>query len=235
MKRRLASWSIPRRAGQVVGAGRTVAGLILQRRVDLIMLHFFGSADADEIVLEARRSGVPFAVLNHFSNDRFLNLSIRKHTMLASGVASVNGLGLPKYVRKGFCNLSDGIDTDFFRISKASRPAGTPTPPLVLLPPRVVRSKGHLDLIKAAAALREDGIGFAIGFAGRTDSPSFTDELHRTIDKLAWRRMSTFSGSFRLNNFGTGMGPAQWSPFRLIITKALRELFWRHRRCRYPL
>ncbi len=183
-KRRLASWKIPKRAGEVVGAGRTIAELMLQHRVDLIMLHFFGSADADEIVREARISGMPFAVLNHFSNDRFLNLSLRKHAMLASGVAGVNCLGLPRFVRKGFCNLSDGIDTDFFRLSNASRPPGVPVLPLVLLPARVVRSKGHLDRVKAAAALRRDGIGFAIGFAGRADSLSFTDVLRRAIDQF---------------------------------------------------
>jgi glycosyltransferase involved in cell wall biosynthesis len=184
MKRRLASWKIPRGSGQVIGAGRTVAELMMQRRVDLIMMHFFGSADADEIVREARLSGVPFAVLNHFSNDRFLSLSMRKHTMLASGVAGVNGLGLPKFVRREFCNLSDGIDTDFFQLSKASRPPGALVPPLILLPARVVRSKGHLDLVNAAAALRRDGIELAIGFAGRADSPSFTDELRRTIGQV---------------------------------------------------
>jgi glycosyltransferase involved in cell wall biosynthesis len=165
----------------LVGAGRTIADLMLQHRVDLIMLHFFGSADADEIVLEALRSGTPFAVLNHFSNDQFLSLSIRKHTMLASGVAGVNGLGLPRFVRKEFCNLSDGIDTDFFQPSNACPVIGAPTPLLVLLPARVVWSKGHLDLIKAAGALRRDGIEFAIGFAGRADSPSFTDRLRHTI------------------------------------------------------
>ena len=203
MKRRLASWKIPRRAGEVVGAGRVITELMLQRRVDLIMLHFFGSADADEIVRVARISGVPFAVLNHFSNDRFLNLSIRKHTMLASGVAGVNGLGLPRYVRNGFCNLSDGIDTDFFRPSNASRPPEAPVSPLVLLPARVVRSKGHLDLIKAAAALRRDGIGFAIGFAGRADSPSFTDELRQAIGQFGMTDHVHFFGELsveRLRN-----------------------------------
>lgn len=182
-RRFLASWRISRRPGQVVGAGRTVAGIMGQRRVDLIMLHFFGGADADEIVREAARSGTPFAVLNHFSNDRFLNLSMRKHTMLASGVAGVSGLGLPEYVRKNFCNLSDGIDTDFFQQSKAGLPPETTALPLILLPARIVRSKGHLDLVKAAAMLRLEKIQFAIGFAGRADSPSFIDELRTTIDQ----------------------------------------------------
>jgi len=177
----LASRRIPRRPGQLVGAGRTVAELMRQHHVDLIMLHFFGTADADEIVLEARQSGTPFALLNHYSNDQFLNLSVRKHTMLASGIAGVNGLGLPKFVRRDFCNLSDGIDVDFFRPSMARPPSGAPALPLVLLPARVVRTKGHLDLVKAAAALGRDGIAFAIGFAGRADSPSFTDELRRAI------------------------------------------------------
>jgi len=182
-KRHLVSWNIPRRAGDVAGAGRTIAELMARHPVDLIMVHFPGGGDTDEIVREARRAGVPFAVLNHFSNDRFLNLSIRKHTMLASGVAGVSGLGLPRYVRRVFCNLSDGIDTDFFLPSKASPPPGAPALPLVLLPARVVRSKGHLDLLKAAAILRKEKVEFVVGFAGRTDSLSFTDELRRTINQ----------------------------------------------------
>lgn len=193
-KRRLASYRIPRRPGQAIGAGHAVAELMVQHRVDLIILHFSGGADADEIVWEARRAGVPFAVLNHFSNDGFLNLSIRKHTMLASGVAGVSGIGLPKYVRRAFCNLSDGIDTDFFLPSKACPPQGAPAVPLILLPARVVRSKGHLDLLKVAATLRQARIEFAIGFAGRADSLSFTDELRCAIDQYELANHVQFLG-----------------------------------------
>lgn len=181
-KRYLVSWRIPRRSGQVIGAGRTVADLLSHHRVDLIMLHFFGGADADEIVSEACRTDTPFAVLNHFSNERFLNLSSRKHTMLASGVAGVNGLGLPRFIRKEFCNLSDGIDTEYFHLSKACPPPEAPALPLVLLPARVIRSKGHLDLLKAAAILKREGIAFAIAFAGRADSKPFNDKLRRIVD-----------------------------------------------------
>lgn len=183
-RRRLLRWRLPRRPGQVVGAGDKVADLLLRHRVDLIMLHYFGGADADEIVREALAKRVPFALLNHYSNDRFLNLSIRKHALLASGISGVNGLGLPRYARNGFCNLSDGIDTGFFERSKAAAPAGAPPEPLILLPARVVRPKGHMDLIQAAAMIRRNGIPFAVGFAGRVESGLFVDELRARISHL---------------------------------------------------
>lgn len=197
-KRCLMNWTMPRRPGQVVGAGQKVAGLLKRRRVDLIVLHFFGGADADEIVQEAKRSAVPFAVLNHYSNDRFLNLSIRKHAMEASGISGVNGLDLPRYVRRKFCNLSDGIDTDFFQPSNATIPTVAPRLPLVLLPARVVRPKGHMDLVEAAAAIHAAGLRFEIGFAGRVESSAFVDELRSRIAALGLTRYVHLLGELSL-------------------------------------
>lgn len=181
----LAHWKLPRRSGQVVGAGSKTAEILKRHHVDLVMLHFFGGSDADEVAGEARRSGVPYALLNHFSNDRFLNLSIRKHAMFASGVSGVNGLDLPRYVRKGFCNLSDGIDTDFFTLEKSTLPPSAPALPLVLLPARIVRPKGQLDLVRASAAIRkESGMRFVVGLAGRVESSGFVTELRNEIARL---------------------------------------------------
>lgn len=177
----LLNWRVPRRRGQVVGAGAKVEEMIGRYRIDLIMLHFMGGADADEIVELARRRGVPFAVLNHYSNDRFLHLSIRKHALLADGVASVNGLGVPRYLRGRLQNLADGIDTDFLMHEKACPLPVEPGPPVILLPARIVKAKGHLDLVRAGAMLRSRGADFRIAFAGRVDSTRFEHELRDEI------------------------------------------------------
>lgn len=190
-----ASLRLPRQPGQAVGAGLAAADALRTRRIDLVMLHFFGGADADEVVNEARRSGVPFAVLNHFSNDRFLHLAIRKHVMLANGVAGVNGLGVPRYLRGRFTNLSDGIDTEFFRRAKAHPLADPPSHPIILLPARVVREKGQMDLVRAASSLRQSGIECCLAFAGRTDSSGFVAELRQEIARAGMTASVRFLGA----------------------------------------
>lgn len=179
----LLSWRLPRSRGQVIGAGAKVEELMGRYRIDLIMLHFMGGADADEIVELARRRGMPFAVLNHYSNDRFLHFSIRKHALLADGVASVNGLGVPRYLKGRLQNLADGIDTEFLMCEKASPIPVAERVPVILLPARIVKTKGHLNLVRAGAILRSRGMDFRIAFAGRVDSARFEQELREEINR----------------------------------------------------
>jgi glycosyltransferase involved in cell wall biosynthesis len=186
---------LPREPGQAAAAGPAAAAAMRDHRVDLVMLHFFGGADADDVLCEARKAGVPFAVLNHYSNDRFLHLAIRKHAMLANGVSGVNGLGLPRYVRDGFANLSDGIDTEFFRRENARPLANPPPGPIILLPARVIREKGQMDLVRAVVSLRQSGLACAIAFAGRVDSSGFVDELKAEIARAGMTGCVHFLGN----------------------------------------
>jgi glycosyltransferase involved in cell wall biosynthesis len=199
-RRYLTNWKIALRPGQVVGAGRVIEGLYASGRGDLTMLHFFGGGDADEVVERSRSARVPYAVLNHFSNDRFSNLSIRKHVLFASGVSGVSGIGAPRYLRKNFQNLSDGIDVDFFHPSKGVIRKQSPDLPLVLLPARVVRTKGHLDLVDAAARLMKMGIDFNVGFVGRTGSAKFEDELRKTTGALGLSERVHFLGELSVED-----------------------------------
>ncbi|MDB6030411.1 MAG: glycosyl transferase, group 1 [Verrucomicrobiales bacterium] len=185
-------------SGQAIGAGLATAEVLRNRRVDLVMLHFFGGADADEVVTAARKAGVPLVVLNHYSNDRFLHLAIRKHVMVADGVAGVNGLDVPGYIRDRFTNLSDGIDTDFFRRSNARPLANAPAQPIVLLPARVVREKGQIDLVKAAASLRRSGIECCLAFAGRDDTSGYGNELRHEIERAGMTGCVRFLGMLNL-------------------------------------
>lgn len=186
---------VQRRSGQAVGAGAKVADLIKRYCVDLIVLHFMGGADSDEIVEQARLAGVPFVVANHYSNDRFMHLSIRKHAILAAGVGGVNALDVPKYVRDRFFNLSDGIDTEFFRCENTVCGADRSRPPQIILPARIVRAKGQLDLVRAAGILRRRGLDFKLAFAGRTDSEDFVRELREEIDRCGLGDRVEFAGA----------------------------------------
>lgn len=194
----LAKYRLHPQPGQAIGAGAATAELLRTVRVDLVMMHFFGGADADEVILETRKAGVPFAVLNHYSNDRFLHFAIRKHTALANRIAGVNGLDLPRYVRGRLTNLSDGIDTDFFRRSLARPLMPTPRKPIILLPARVVREKGQLDLVRAIAALRKTGVECCIALAGRVESSSFVQELRQVIDQLGLTEYVLFLGELNV-------------------------------------
>lgn len=181
--------------GQAVDAGSSARQWFQSLPVDLVMMHYFGGSDADAVIKECRFARIPFAVLNHYSNDRFLHFAIRKHVSLAQGVAGVNGLDLPDYIRKDFSNLSDGIDTDYFQTRNARPLASQPRLPIILLPARVVREKGQLDLVRAVESLGPAGTGCCIAFAGRVDSSDYVDELRDVINTAGMSSRVFFLGN----------------------------------------
>lgn len=166
-----------RQKGQVVGAGACVDRLCQAHPFDLCLMHYFGGADADEVIQAVRTRNIPVALQNHFANDRFLNLAIRKHVMLADAVAGMNGLDVPGYLQDRFTNLADGIDLNCFDRKQTILPEDLPPDPILFLPSRIVKPKGQLDVIEAAAMLLAKGIRVAVRFAGRVDSPEFLTEL----------------------------------------------------------
>jgi glycosyltransferase involved in cell wall biosynthesis len=161
---------------------------------DLCLMHFFGSADAGEVIREARLRRIPVALSNHYANDRFLHLAIRQHVMLADRVAGVNGLQVPAYLRRGFVNLADGIDLDFFHPRLARPLAKAPAAPILFLPARVLRAKGHWDVVHCARRLHDQGLMVAVVFAGRADSGTFVPELRREIVRLGLEGSIHFLG-----------------------------------------
>jgi len=172
------------RPGEMIGAGSAFRELTREFRFDLCLLHFFGGADADEVIREAHRQNLPIALSNHFANDRFLHLAIRQHVLLADRVAGVNGLQVPAFLQAGFVNLADGIDLDFFSPDHA-RPLVEPSSlPLLFLPARVLRSKGHWDVVQCARRLHDRGLPVNVAFAGRADSNRFVAELRGEVDRL---------------------------------------------------
>jgi glycosyltransferase involved in cell wall biosynthesis len=182
------------RPGEMIGAGTVFAKLASEFSFDLCLMHFFGSADSGEVIHEARRRGIPLALSNHYANDRFLHLAIRQHVMLADRVAGVNGLQVPAYLRPGFVNLADGIDLDFFHPRHARAVPQAPTAPLLFLPARVLRAKGHWDVVHCARRLHNQGLKVAVVFAGRADSGTFVPELRQEIVRLGLEKSVRFLG-----------------------------------------
>lgn len=172
------------RAGEIERAGEHFRQLHREHRFDLCLLHFFGGTDADEIISAARATGVPIGLINHFANDRLLHLAIRRHEELASGIGSVTGQDIPEHLRNRLVNLGDGIDLSCFDPAAAHPPRDLPLAPVLFLPARLLRTKGQLDLVRAARQLHDDGLPVAVAFAGREDSPDFVAELRHEVTRL---------------------------------------------------
>jgi glycosyltransferase involved in cell wall biosynthesis len=185
---------LPRRPGEMEGAGSLFTELQQTHRFDLCLLHFFGSRDADEVIQAARVARVPIGLINHFANDRFLHLSIRRHALAATHVAGVSGEDVPRHLAEDFQNVGDGIDLRHFDPAKVTLPAKLPPHPVLFLPARMIRTKGQLDLVQAARQLHDLGLRVSIAFAGREDSSDFLQEVRQTVTQLRLNEYVHFLG-----------------------------------------
>jgi hypothetical protein len=174
---------MPRQPGEPQDAGLKVRELMKRCRIDLIVLHSVGGADASEIIAEAKSAGLPVAVVHHFSNDRLAGLSLRQQISRAAGVGGVYGGDVPDYLQSRFCNVSDGVDIEFFRADKARPLPRSHSAPVLLLPARITLTKGQLDLLKVVSLLKKRGVHSTVAFAGRVDSPEFEKNLGQMVER----------------------------------------------------
>jgi len=175
---KLLKWrKIPRRAGEPEGAGVKAAQIMQCFKVDLVVLHASGDSDASEIIEVARSAGIPIAIIYHFSNDRLGGLSLRQQISCVDGVAGVSGIGVPDYLKKCFWNVSDAVDSEFFRRENAHPLPRSMFGPVVYAPGRVTPEKGQADVIEVASILKRRGLDPKVIFAGRVDSPDFLTHL----------------------------------------------------------
>lgn len=164
-------------------AGEEVRKIFKNYKVDLVVMHDIGGIDSGEIIEEAKKFGIPYIFINHFSNDRLNNISVREQLNFAEGIAGVTSVGIPRWIKGKFYNLSDGIDTEIFNPSNARTINIEKNIPIIIYPARIIRVKGQKDLIKAVANLRDDGLRAKIVFAGRSDSPEYEKELKKFVSK----------------------------------------------------
>jgi glycosyltransferase involved in cell wall biosynthesis len=193
-KHYLKTWKVPRRAGEPDGAGAKFQELLRRFHVDLAVLHSSGGADATEILSIAESAKIPALLVHHFANDRLKSFAIGQQTTQAAGVGGVCGVDVPDYLHGKFSNLSDGIDTDFFRRENAEPVAVNSEDPILFLPARITPTKGQLDLVRAAGELSRQGLRFHVAFAGRVDSEEFLTELKKEIAVAGLEKRVTFVG-----------------------------------------
>jgi len=156
---------------------RTLRAILAEFPVDCAVLHSPGDRDSQLALQVLAAAGIPAALVNHFSNDRFLNSALRQQVLAAQAVGAVGRSELPRYLQGRCAYVGDGIDLDFFQATRARPISGAHPGPRILLPARLVASKGHLDLIEAAARARRRGVVFHLYFAGRADSPGYVEAL----------------------------------------------------------
>ena len=147
------------------------------QKIDLLALHWM-SYDAGPIIKKAIKSQVPFVFVNHFNNDKLSHPATRKWLDRAAGIGVVSALNIPENLLGRCFNLSDAVDTDYFTLEKA-RPLNFTNSLIVLMPARIVKHKGHKDLIEAARILIARKIDLVLCFVGAVDSETLNQELRR--------------------------------------------------------
>lgn len=148
--------------------------------VDLVVNHFAGGKDSLLLMQEAQSRSVPILIINHFHNRWFNYIPIREQTHLASLAAGTSSRDIPRYIRRNFINLSNGIDTRFFQRAQVTTPMEfSKKYPLILLPARVEPAKGHLDMLKVLHFLIKRRIKAQVIFVGRIDSVQFKEQCSK--------------------------------------------------------
>lgn len=157
--------------------------LFSESKIDLLVNHFAGSRGSLEIMKEMTAKNIPVLVINHFHNKWFYRAAIRKQLKYAAMAAGMSNVCMPRYLQNRFVNLSNGIDTDFFNPELVETTKVPFTKPTLLLPARVVKNKGHIDLLKILYHLKKHGLNCSLVFAGRYDSSEFKTQLDNFIQK----------------------------------------------------
>ena len=177
-----------------------------------------------EIMKEMTAKNIPVLVINHFHNKWFYRAAIRKQLKYAAMAAGMSNVCMPRYLQNRFFNLSNGIDTDFFNPELVETTKVPFTKPTLLLPARVVKNKGHIDLLKILYHLKKHGLNCSLVFAGRYDSSEFKTQLDNFIQKHHLESDVLFTGILSPERFGSGIKSTV--VFRPIMMKGCQEWFW---------
>jgi len=136
-------------------------------RIDVLLLHWL-SYDVGGLIEVARKKGIPFGIINHFDNRRLEGRRVRPWLRASAGVAGVSARNVPRLLRPRFVSVSDAVDVTYFDPALARR-LDRREGPLVLLPARIARGKGHHDLLLSARDLALKGLNITLAFAGAAE------------------------------------------------------------------
>jgi glycosyltransferase involved in cell wall biosynthesis len=169
--------------------------LLMTHNVDLLAAHGL-TYDADPLIVDAKKAGIPFVLINHFHNALLSEPQVRNWFPFARGVGSVSGKFLPDYVRDVCVNLSDAVDTEYFAPENA--PADRLSErPIILLPAIIKMGKGQQDLLQAARILAGRNLDFEVFFAGTVESESLRQELHQYANTIGLKDRVRFLGELK--------------------------------------
>lgn len=200
---RLIKVPVPLKRGErslnIDGIRNKTAEICDRYRIDLAIMHSLVLRDSGVFAEEIKRRNIPLLVQNHAENDVLEREDVKGLVEAAAGVAGVSNQKVPADIRAGFANLSDAIDTEFFRAENA-RPLGISFDcPAVILPARPTPMKGHKDIIRAAKYLLDrKGMRIKIiftlpeeaeGYAG-----NFVNELKVLAEESGVRDNILFAG-----------------------------------------
>lgn len=187
---------LPPKSGliEAVNARQVAEKIFKHYKIDLLVMHYVGGVDSESVIKAAKLRNVPYIFLNHFSNDRLDNISIREQLNDAAGIAGVSSVDVPARLKSRFFNLSDGIDTEIFKTEHARPINHNLGNNIIIMPARIVVTKGQGDLIKACATLKNQGVHFKLVLAGRSDSLQFEEQLKNQVSELGIKDDVLFVG-----------------------------------------
>lgn len=182
-----------RRPSQFVINHDLLLSALVNHKPNLGVFHWI-SRDSKIIVHHLDKEEIPFVVINHFQNTRLKRPSIRRQIYKAKAIGGVSAVDVPGFVASRFTNLSDGVDSDFFHADKAKPIQRNIQKPLVFLPSRISKSKGHLDAVRALGLLVRMGMCATLAFAGRVETSTFLQELKQLIVAEGLQERVIFAG-----------------------------------------
>lgn len=204
----LGNRKVPRRAGEPTDLGRRAEEIFQKHKIDLLVLHAAGGADVSDLIERARRRGVPILLSYHFANERLNGLSIRQQTCYVDWIGGASAVGMPRYLRDRFSNLSDAVDTDFYSPELARQEPDPSHPPILYTPARLTPSKGQADVIRVAAELARRNLRTRVVFAGRVESERYADHLVSLAKKEGLADDVKFLGPLSLDEYRSWYGKA---------------------------
>jgi glycosyltransferase involved in cell wall biosynthesis len=142
-----------------------------QYKVNLVVVHSFFMNSMILLTREARKRNIPILFQYHGDN-RFFAKSI---VDMVDGIGGISELNVPKAARAKFRNLSNGINTEFFRLENASPPNFEH--PIVLLPARIHTDKGCLDFVRIARIIKDNGQRVTLIFGGPEAEEGIKDKI----------------------------------------------------------
>jgi glycosyltransferase involved in cell wall biosynthesis len=152
------------------------------------------SEDSRAVINYLHMRNIPFVVVHHFHNKKLNERMVSKQISKAQAIAGVSEVDLPIFLNNRFINIADGIDIDFFNL-KAARPLNISIKePIVFLPARICKEKGHLDAVRAFGLLARGGVKAVLAFAGYEENQDFTNKLRNVISEEGVQERVIFVG-----------------------------------------